>query len=250
MSAPRLVDHFQDYFQVLPARAPERLEQVFRIRYDVYCREFGYEKEEDCPGGLERDDYDADASHCLIMHRPTERSAGCIRVVLPTPDDAAFLLPLERFCGSSLDHPDRRPDHFPRGDIGEVSRLAVHTQFRRRKGESETPAGFPADYILTEDERRTFPLLGLALFCAGTSLMKQAGREQAFVMMERRLARMLQASGFPFEQVGQPMEYHGERAAYHVTVRQVLESMRPDIRELHDFVHSSLTASDLDPARS
>ncbi|MCG5535473.1 PEP-CTERM/exosortase system-associated acyltransferase [Ectothiorhodospira mobilis] len=241
MSPSSLAYHFQEYFQVLPADDPERLEQVFRIRYDVYCREFGYEREEDCPGGLERDDYDGHAVHCLIMHQPTMRAAGCIRVVIPPPGEPGFQLPLERFCGESLDHPERRPDHFPRDDIGEVSRLAVHTQFRRRKGESETPAGFPADYILTEDERRTFPLLGLALFCAGTSLMKQAGREQAFVMMERRLARMLQASGFPFVQVGRPMAYHGERAAYHVTVQQVLESMRPDIRELHEFVHTSLT---------
>ena len=93
---------------------------------------------------------------------------------------------------------------------------------------------------LTEDEKRTFPLLGLALFCAGTSLMRISGREDAFVMMERRLARRLTSTGFPFAQVGEPMEYHGSRAAYHVPVQRVLDAMPDMIRSLHAFVDESL----------
>jgi N-acyl amino acid synthase of PEP-CTERM/exosortase system len=235
-----LVEHFQEFFQVLKADTPALREQIFRIRYDVYCREFGYEKEEDCPGGMEQDDYDAHSVHCLIVHRPSGQGAGCIRVVLPPEEDDAAELPMERFCGHSLNHPELRPSLLQRSDVAEVSRLAVHTQFRRRKGESESPIGIAIAESITDEQRRTFPLLGLALFCAGTSLMGSLGREQAFVMMERRLARMLQSSGFPFVQVGEPMEYHGSRAAYHVTVQAVLDSMRADIRELHDFVHESL----------
>ncbi|SEK63135.1 PEP-CTERM/exosortase system-associated acyltransferase [Ectothiorhodospira marina] len=238
-----LVDHFQDYFQVLNADTPELRERAYSIRYDVYCREFGYEREEDCPGGMEQDDYDPHSLQCLIVHRPSGQGAGCLRVVSPPDDDEAWELPMERFCGHSLNHPELHPRLLPRHELAEVSRLAVHTQFRRRKGESESPIGIAIAESITEDQRRTFPLLGLALFCAGTSLMAGAGRQHAFVMMERRLARMLQSAGFPFVQVGEPMEYHGSRAAYHVTVQAVLDSMRPDIRELHDFVHSSLMQS-------
>ncbi|MCG5524438.1 PEP-CTERM/exosortase system-associated acyltransferase [Ectothiorhodospira haloalkaliphila] len=236
-----LVEHFKSFFQVLPADSVRLREQVFRIRYDVYCREFGYEKEEDCPGGMERDDYDDQSVHCLIVHRPSGQGAGCIRVVPPSLDGGtAAQIPMEQFCGHSLNHPELHPELLPRDNLAEVSRLAVHTQFRRRKGESESPIGIAIAETITEEQRRTFPLLGLALFCAGTCLMGAMQREHAFVMMERRLARMLQSSGFPFVQVGEPMEYHGPRAAYHVTVQAVLDSMRPDIRELHNFVHESL----------
>ena len=234
-----LVDHFQGFFEVMRADTPALREKAFRIRYDVYCREFGYEKEEDCPGGMEQDEYDEHSAHCLIMHRPSGQGAGCIRVVSP-PGDMAAPIPMERFCGHSLNHPELHPGLLPRDNLAEVSRLAVHTQFRRRKGESESPIGMAIAETITDEQRRTFPLLGLALFCAGTSLMGGMQREHAFVMMERRLARMLQSSGFPFVQVGEAMEYHGPRAAYHVTVQAVLDSMRPEIRELHDFVHESL----------
>ncbi|MCG5502074.1 PEP-CTERM/exosortase system-associated acyltransferase [Ectothiorhodospira lacustris] len=239
---PSLVEHFQDFFLVLKADTQALREQVFQIRYDVYCREFGYEKEEDCPGGMERDDYDAHSEHCLIMHRPSGQGAGCIRVVSPHEAESIAQIPMERFCGQSLNHPELHPGLLPRSDLAEVSRLAVHTQFRRRQGESESPIGLAIAETITDEQRRTFPLLGLALFCAGTSLMGRLGREHAFVMMERRLARMLQSAGFPFVQVGEPMEYHGPRAAYHVTVQSVLDSMRKDIRELHDFVHESLNS--------
>ncbi|MCG5517211.1 MULTISPECIES: PEP-CTERM/exosortase system-associated acyltransferase [unclassified Ectothiorhodospira] len=241
MNSSSLVDQFRNYFDIAAADTQELQELAFRIRYDVYCREFGYEKEEDCPGGLEHDDYDASSVHSIIVHRPTSQPAGCVRLVLPPPDEDDFVLPLERFCGESLNDPALHPSRIARGNLGEVSRLAVHTQFRRRKGEAISPIGEPIEYRdLTEDERRAFPLLGLALFCAGTSMMASARREHAFVMMERRLVRKLQPLGFPFVQVGEAMEYHGSRAAYYANLQQVLDSMRPDVRSLYEYVHQGL----------
>lgn len=242
MGTPSLVEHFRNYFEVIPANTPELLEQVFRIRFDVYCREFGYEREEDCPGGMERDEYDDRAAHCLIVHRASRVGAGCIRVIQVPDDQPDFQLPIERFCGKSLIDPIWHPARLPRERVAEVSRLAVHTSFRRRQGETESPAGLALreEFLTEEEERRTFPLLGLALFCAGCCLMIQHRRDEAFVMMERRLARRLQSCGFPFRQVGEVMEYHGPRAAYHVPTHQVLEAMQNETRELYEFVYQSL----------
>ena len=240
MSFTGVGEHFSEYFEVHLANTEDLRRQVYRIRYDVYCREFGYEREEDCPGGFESDEYDDFAMHCLIKHRESGMGAGCIRIVLPPHERPDFLLPMERFCADSLNDPVLHPSRLPRERIAEVSRLAVHTQFRRRPGESESPVGQLAMEDMTEEEKRTFPLLGLALFCAGTSLMRISGREDAFVMMERRLARRLTSTGFPFAQVGEPMEYHGSRAAYHVPVQRVLDAMPDMIRSLHAFVDESL----------
>lgn len=242
MSTPTLEAHFRAYFRVLSATTAERLRHAQRIRYDVYCREFGFEREEDCPGGLERDEYDEAAAHCLVMHRASDEPAGCIRVISPPPEDPGFQLPIERYCGHSLTHPELHPARMPREKIAEVSRLAVHTRFRRRAGEMESPAGLLSLGLPDPEERRAFPLLGLALFCAGSCLMSLAGREEAFVMMDRRLARRLQGSGFPFVQVGEPMEYHGLRAAYHVPVQRVLDAMPEEVRGLYRFVYESLEA--------
>ena len=239
MIAEDVGEHLSDYFDVRLAHTPELLREAHRVRYNVYCREFGFEREENCAGGLERDAYDAHAVHCVIVHRGSGTGAGCIRVVLP-PESPDFQLPMERFCGFSLTDPVLHPARRPRARVAEVSRLAVHTPFRRRAGESQAPIGRLDIEDLPEEEKRTFPLLGLALFCAGTSLMRLSGREDAFVMMERRLARRLTANGFPFSQIGDPVEYHGSRAAYHVSVQRVLDRMPKGIKLLHQYVDQNL----------
>lgn len=240
MNPISLDGHFQSYFQIVPARTLDMLERIFRIRYDVYCREFGYEKEEDCPGGLEHDDYDEAALHCLIVHRETGAGAGCIRLVVQPPDQPNFLLPMERFCADSLTDPIWHPARLPRSQIAEVSRLAVHTQFRRRLGESESPVGIAPAPDFNAEERRTFPLLSLALFYAGAALMKKTQREHAFVMVEPRLTRRMLSLGLPFRQIGEPMEYHGTRAGYYVQVQEVLDKIPDGLKSLYEFVFENL----------
>jgi N-acyl amino acid synthase of PEP-CTERM/exosortase system len=240
MTTPHLDHHFQSYFDVLFAYTPELREKVHQIRYDVYCREFHYEREEDCPGGMERDSYDDHALHVLITHKVTNVPAGCMRIIPPPAEERDFLLPMERFCGPSLTDPVWHPGRLPRAQIAEVSRLAVHTQFRRRLGESESPTGISTVPKFSADERRTFPLLSLALFYGGAALMVLAGRSDAFVMVEPRLARRMQMLGLPFVQVGEVIEYHGPRAAFYVPVQKVLENVLGELQHLYDFVYRRL----------
>lgn len=53
MSDAPLAEAFEAYFDYSLARGDEQ-EEIHRLRYDVYCREFGFEREEDCPGGWSR----------------------------------------------------------------------------------------------------------------------------------------------------------------------------------------------------
>jgi N-acyl amino acid synthase of PEP-CTERM/exosortase system len=242
-----LSTHFQNYFQVRLAYTLELIERAQRIRYDVYCQEFHYEQEESCPGGLEKDDYDQYAIHCLVVHSASDTPAGCVRLVRTPPHDPGLPLPLEKFCGHSLTHPTLHPARLPRREIAEVSRLAVHTTFRRRQGESESPVGRLSGIEVTAGERRTFPLISIALFAAGTALTVLTRQKGAFVMVEPRLARRLQDTGLPFIQVGELLDYHGPRAAYYSTVEGALENMKGEMRALYDFVYASLKA-DVDQA--
>jgi len=238
MNTLSMDSHFQNYFDVLFANTPELLEQVHRIRYDVYCQEFHYEREEDCPGGMERDEYDDHSLQILVAHKASRIGAGCVRMVRPPPDSPDFLLPMEHHCGHTLNHPERHPQRIPRNHLAEISRLAVHTSFRRRLGESESPLG--ALHALDQQERRTFPMVSLALFAGATALLALSQRPHMFVMMEPRLARRLQSLGFPFVQVGESLDYHGLRAAYHVTIDECLESWGETMLQVYDFIYSAL----------
>jgi N-acyl amino acid synthase of PEP-CTERM/exosortase system len=235
--------HFANYFCVTFAHTPELLEKVWRVRYDVYCKEFRFEREQDHPGGLERDEYDRYSLHCLMIHKATGASAGCVRLVKVPRRNPEIRLPLESFCGHSLTHEALHPGQFPHNTLCEISRLAVHTAFRRRRGEGISPLGSSAatlDAELSEVEHRTFPFIGIALIAASASLAVIAQRPNVFVMIESWLAILLKRLGLKFVQVGNTIDYHGPRAPYFITLGQVLQEMRGRFREIYDCVHTNL----------
>ncbi len=152
-----------------------------------------------------------------------------------------------RSFADSLTRPTLHPAHMPRMGISEISRLAVRTTFRRRPGESRSPIGHLSSLEITDAERRTFPLLSLALFAAATVLTLLTQRKDVFVMVEPRLAMRLQSAGIPFIKVGNVLDYHGDRAPYYVHTDSALENMKEELRALYDFVYESLKA-DVDQA--
>ena len=238
--------NFQNYFRVVLAYTPALIEITQRIRYEVYSREFHFEREENCPGGLGKDEYDQFSIHCLVIHGPSNTPAGCVRLIKIPDDNPALLLPLERFCGHSLRHETLHPALMPRQTLCEISHLTVHTAFRRRPGESASPLGSNRVVFseeLTEKERRTFPLISVALIAASTALMVISDRPNLFIMVERWLATRLRQMGLDFIQVGEEIDYHGPRAAYFITVEQMLSGMKGDLRELYGFVYASLKAN-------
>ncbi|WP_025367187.1 PEP-CTERM/exosortase system-associated acyltransferase [Thioalkalivibrio paradoxus] len=227
MNDVALVQAFSKYFDlVVPAEGSEEMNEIFRMRYEVYCREFRYEREEDCPGGMETDGYDARSWHCMVRHRPSRYAAGCVRLIHCEPEDPSSLLPLESKFGESLFHPELRPELLDRGTICEISRLAVHSTFRRRVGELSTPLGNLASFNFAPDQIRTFPLVTICLFMAVLIVGGARGKEHGFAMMEPRLARLLKLSGFQFTQVGESVDYHGARAAYYMDLTHALRVVR------------------------
>ncbi len=234
-----LMEPFSQYFQILIADTPDLIKKARQIRYEVFCQEFHFEREQDCPGGLEQDEYDAQSVHCLILHRSSGAPAGCIRLIHTRPDDPAAPLPIERYCSASFYPGATHPSLLPREGLCEISRLAVSGHFRKRRGESESPAGV-AHVIQINDELeyRTFPLLSLTLFMIVLSVAILTGRRSSLAVMEPWLARQLQIMGFSFKQIGDVTDYHGARAPFHYTVEQALvdKEKRPMLRQLFERV--------------
>jgi N-acyl amino acid synthase of PEP-CTERM/exosortase system len=256
MSETSLSTHFANYFRIVFAHTPELLKDVYRVRYDVYCREFHYEHEEKYPRKLEQDAYDAFSLHCLVIHKASNRPAGCVRLIKVPRNNLKVTLPLEAVCGDSLRTNSISLTQLPRSSLCEISRLAVHTAFRRRLGESESPLGSSPALLAAETselERRTFPLISIALIAASTAFMVLSERCHLFVMIEKWLSRLLRRLGLRFEQIGEFMDYHGPRAPHHLTAQQMLQGMRGELKEIYDLVYQSLAdeiaKSGLDPVQ-
>lgn len=237
VSSP-LTETFLNYFTVHLADTRQLREHSHRIRYRVYCDEFGYEDPARFPDQMERDEYDEQSLHCVVIHR-SGIAAGCVRLV---PALAERPLPFEKYCGDSIDLDFVSRLGVDRERLCEISRLAVDGAFRRRAGEAATRFGEVEALDLSVDEVRTFPLIAVATFLGVTALSELSGRTEGFAMMEPFLPRLLKRSGIIFQRAGRDVDYHGVRAPFFSRTETVLEGMRPELRTLYDEIHGQIAA--------
>ena len=235
-----LSSSFRDYFDVLVADTEALRDAVYRIRYAVYCRELAFEDASQFPDGRECDDYDGVAHHCLLRHKSSGQYAGCVRIILKESGPDAPLLPFERFCADSLDKGffDRLRQSGVR--YAELSRLAVPAEFRRRRGEAKSPIAVGETSLKPTEDKRHSPHIALGLYMAATSVGLKLGVDGVFAMMEPRLARHLKRYGIQFQQAGEVMDYHGQRAAYYMSKDELLQGLHPDLEQLLKFVQRVL----------
>ena len=242
MSKIDLVSPYHDYFQLVPADTEELRKEVYRIRYDVYCEELGWEDASAHTDGMESDNYDQWSRHCLLLHKPSSSFAGCVRLVRATPDTDHPSIPLEEHCREALDPELLDIRSLPRNSFGEISRLAIRAEFRRRPGEKETPGGTGKEPPkLHPSQRRRFPHIALGLYLGAASIGLGEGLEGVFAMMEPRLARHLRLTGIRFQQVGKVMEYHGPRAPFYIDRAGLFSNLRPELLELLQAIESDLS---------
>jgi len=239
-AATSLTDNFVKYFSVELATTPEQLKNIFRIRYRVYCEEFGYESPEAFIDKMEQDDFDQHSLHCLITHKASQMPAACVRVIPATSQLKEGLLPLEKYAAHSLDSAAMKSLDFDRNTICEVSRLAVDCAFRRRSGEAATRFGEMDALDISNMERRTFGLIAVSGFLAAISLADITGVPNMFAMMEPFLPRLMNRSGICFQKIGNDIDYHGLRAPYFASTRAINTTLVPELRGFYDYIYGCL----------
>lgn len=234
-----LAQHFQHYFEALPVRGAALRDEVFRLRYAVYCEELHFEEGSDFPDRRERDGHDEHAQFALLRHRDSGRAAGCVRLILhaAAPEQA---FPFETVCAGRLDTSRYDPATMDRRRCGEISRLAVHGSFRRRKGEAATPEGISEGMSYLGGERH-YPLVAMGLFMAASALALNSGLEQVLVLMEPRLARLLGSCGIPFTSIGEVVDYHGQRGPFRITRDELLHNLGPDALQFLRLLRQALS---------
>nr|WP_239031569.1 MULTISPECIES: PEP-CTERM/exosortase system-associated acyltransferase [unclassified Modicisalibacter] len=235
---------FEAAFAFRLATTPEARDRAYALRHSVFRRELDYQMSEDPAKRLEHDDYDRASLIVLLEHRASGLAAGCMRLVHPLEGASATLarLPLEVHCRDSLTHPELHPERLPRGQICEISRLAVPHYFRRQPSGDAPPTPPDSDYRFSADERRTFPLIGVGLFLAATALVGLSGHYHVFAMMQNRLPRLLAIYGLRFTCVGEPTVFHGQRRAFYIDQREAVASLQPSLHELYRHIEGELAS--------
>jgi N-acyl amino acid synthase of PEP-CTERM/exosortase system len=240
MSEIDLVTPYREYFQMVYADTDALRRRVYALRYQVYCQELGWEDTDHCPNGLEQDEFDDASLHCILVHRPSGTDAGTVRLVATQPDSPEPCLPLTAHYDNALFDSDYSPLKVPKGTYGEISRLALTERFRRRQGERETADGGPNVFEWTQTERRRFPHIALGLYLAAATVGLFSGLQAVYAMMEPRLARHLRFGGIYFEQIGQPVEFRGQRAPFYLSREMLFANLSPPLLGLLQAIAEDL----------
>lgn len=236
IAALDLPSQFATYFEIVHATSPALRDAGFSVRHRVYCEELGFEPLR--ADAMERDEYDDAAEHILIRSRRTLAFVGCARVVRPMPAEHA--LPVERSGAWKASRPLHDASGNPR--VAELSRLAVVSDFRRRRGEQTSPVNLAEADFGTRLQPR-FPYIPVGLYLGALSLAARHRIGTLVVLTEERLARHFGRMGVQLDRCGEPVEYHGLRTPFTMSVDAIVQRLRADVRPLYDRIEAELQSN-------
>lgn len=236
--AYNIAEHFTQFLEPQIAVNSLLKEEAFKIRHNVYCEELGFEKVKE--GGLEKDEFDEQSIFSLIKHKPSSIYTSCVRMV--RVEKEGQLLPIEKFCLDSITDEKLHPSRFNRKEICEISRLAVTADFRRRKTDQfkGSGTGVIQESSYSEVELRCFPFIAIGLYMSSAIMAAGTGIRHVYVMMEPRLARSMKFVGIKFQQLGEPIDYHGLRAPYYITPAEFYSNLSPGFKNLYKAIEHDI----------
>lgn len=225
---------FHEYFEIVEVDSVALLEEVYQLRYRVYCIENKFLDLTNYPDGMEKDEYDHHSVHILLKHRPSGCFIGTARMVLQDRLDPYKAFPVEKYL--QVDTGLMDINKLPRQKIAEISRFAVLHQFSRRRLDKATKQG----RLNAKDEsmldRRRFPNVFLAL-AVGVFQMSAARDVKYWLSaMNPVLNRLLGYYGLGLHPIGPLIDYHGMRRPYFVKLNKVLRGLYQDHRDIWELV--------------
>ncbi|MBW2103781.1 MAG: PEP-CTERM/exosortase system-associated acyltransferase, partial [Deltaproteobacteria bacterium] len=199
-------------FKFVRVDSPEMKERIYRLRYEIFAREFGFENPEELPDGLEKDVYEPYAIHYAAMDE-TDEIVGTVRLIRHSENG----FPIEH--ATKIEIPGKKPDM---DKVAEVSRLAVHKTYRRRKLDgfyglesylTVSEGGIRPDYgpMPPALQKRKTPVIIKGLYKMVYQESKKMGLTHLLMIVEQKLYNSLKKFGFYIRQIGEAVEYHGVR---------------------------------------
>ena len=219
--------------------------EIYKLRYDVYVSEFGFEKKEDHPSGLEKDIYDPHSVELAAIEQinaKKQKVIGTIRLILHSEHG----FPIENAV--PIDFADEKP---PIDKIAEISRLAICKDYRRRHEDGlfgvESYLKVSEGGILPNRGRpsnpkvRIQPFLILGLFKELYHVSKKLGITHWYMITEKKLWYALKRFDLIFRQIGEPVDYHGLRIPYLGVIAEIEKNL---MKKHMDFYQDFLNGLD------
>jgi len=220
---------FEKYFEIKKITDEHSLKKSFSLRHKVYCEELGYEPIRE--SGLEYDEYDTRAVHLCVIHKRSGIFAGTVRLVFDSDQQE---LPFRRLLKNFKENvEDINVARLKKRRMCEVSRLAVPSEFRKRKLDDKLKLNFSSEEI------ECFPMISMALFYGCLTYCKHY-EIGAYSMMEERLARALKISGIESFRVADFHEFNGLRAPFLFSSSFNTEKIRPEQLRILNYVYNSV----------
>ena len=229
---------FNSVFNIKLATCPKVVNEVFKVRYQVYCIDRPFEDPNAFADKREHDAYDPRSAHALIRHQMTEDSVAAVRLVMTGDTPKQMHFPMEGPCVPLMDKRAQRAFAGARREqIAEISRMAVSREFRRRLNEEKSVSGISkaAYYSDAENGKRAMPYISLGLFAAILQMSVKYNITHWMAVMEPAQLRLLKRFGVEFDHVGPVVEYHGRRRPAFTEAASLIDRMkknRPDVWEL------------------
>ena len=235
----------------------KELTEVYRLRYKVYCREWGFEKPGKYPDGIVTDIYDNNALHFAVKDY-SQKIVGAISLILNSSEG----FPTERYCELNINL-----DNLPGDSTAEIAWLVIHRDYRRRAedkyiygpdedrrsiGNFDFSSGYSNNrtfFRRSDDKyryrgaRRTNESYGerrrrhevvIGLYKAIYQESKRRGLTHWYAVMTKGIATLLNKLGFDFQAIGDPVDYHGIRTPYLGEIKNTEQEMSSKNPQLYE----------------
>jgi N-acyl amino acid synthase of PEP-CTERM/exosortase system len=185
------------------------LNEIYKLRYKVYVEEWGFENGADHPGEIEKDEYDEHSVHFVVKRKGEDRIIGTIRMI--NYSEKGF--PIEKHCRIDADL-----SAYDKIRFGEISRLAVSKDYRKRATDSvyfdgKVVEDSAVDTMFSGARKMSNDIvLGLYKCIYQESL--ERGNQCILAVMAKGLYMLLKRVGILFEPIGPAQYYHGLRVPY------------------------------------
>jgi N-acyl amino acid synthase of PEP-CTERM/exosortase system len=218
---------FYKLFDVVHADTQALKDEAHRIRYQVFCLENeGYEDPAEHPDGLEKDKYDHNSNHALLIFKPTGHAIGTVRIIGHNPDNWRQSFPLQEVSDSEY----LQSEHFVKSAC-ELSRLCISTELRR----DVVRHIHNLKNVFSFNSKEQFniyekPLINIAMKAASLGLIRGAYEMvmnnnclNIVTVTESKHLQRYQHAGLLYNVIGSEIDYHGKRVPIHTNILDVKE---------------------------
>lgn len=201
---------FSRQFNLYTSEDEKELDEIFRIRYQTYCEEYGYLDKKLYTDKREFDEYDKCSAHFILRTKKDELAAS-LRLILPT----RLGFPIEKHFRFNIDTAS-----LPHTKAVEISRLIVAKRFRRR-------------------------FLLLAMVKGIFAFTRANDITHAYSVLDEKLFPVLKNMGFPFKQIGPPTLYQGITRPYILDVAEMTETLMNNNPRLYRYLMNGYLGYDV-----